>query len=100
MENDLVTVCTLLCLDYTGRKADLIGRIIDGLRNLQVIKEAAQREEDEERDDDDNNEAEDDDHEVEEDREDNEDARRFRGQDRRTGYQFAFHFKDIENAVR
>lgn len=51
-ENDLVTVCSILCLDYTGEKANLATRLINGLRDLKVIEEAAQQQEDEDNDDD------------------------------------------------
>lgn len=29
-ENDLVTICSVICLDYTEEKAQLAARIIDG----------------------------------------------------------------------
>lgn len=47
-ENDLITACTLLCLDSVGGKADLAARITNGLRDLKIIKEAARKEKDEE----------------------------------------------------
>lgn len=55
-ENDLITMCTLLCLDYAGEKADLIIRIIEGLSNLEIVKEGARREDTEEDDDNDEDE--------------------------------------------
>lgn len=100
-DNDLVTVCTLLCLDYTGTKADLITRIMDGLRDLRIIKEAARKEEDDEE------EVSGGDDEFGDDDDDSEAGNS--GQDgnperqpamRKTESQFSFHFRDIENTVR
>lgn len=98
LQNDLVTVYTLLCLDYTGEKADLASRIIDGLRDLEIIREAARKEDDEEEDDDD----EDDDFEDNNDGNETENNRQSdnigeQPPTKRADCQFAFHFRDIEN---
>lgn len=93
-ENDLVATCSLLCLDYSGEKRELANRIIDGLRDLTIIEEAAEKEADEdvvEEDEKEEPELE----EVEENRSVNrvnttESAR----------CRFSFSFRDIENVVR
>ena len=46
-EKDLAATCSLLCLDYSGEKGELANRIIEGLRDLAIIEEAAGKEEDE-----------------------------------------------------
>lgn len=95
-KNELVTVCILLCLDYTGEKTDLATRIINGLCDLEVIKEAARKEEDEEENDELEND--DDDSEAENGRQDDNNG----GQPPagKADCQFSFHFRDIENTVR
>lgn len=64
-ENNLVTACVLLCLDYSKETVELITRVIDGLWDFRIIEETAEKEEEKndnsgEFDNDDNNESKDD----------------------------------------
>lgn len=96
-ENDLVTICSVLCLDYAGEKAQLAARIINGLRDLKAIKEAARKEEDEE-DDDDDEEIEDSSNEFKDGEQSDNNERQVPAV--KVNYPFSFHYKDIENTIR
>lgn len=90
----MVATYSLLCFDYSGEKGELANRIIDGLRDLTIIEEAAEKEEDEdevEEDDEEEPELE----EVEE----NRSVNRVNTTES-TRCRFSFSFRDIENAVR
>lgn len=92
-ENDLVATCSLLCLDYSGEKRELANRIIDGLRDLTIIEEAAKKEEDEDEIE------EDDEEEPELEVEENRSVNRVNTTES-ARCRFSFSFRDIENAVR
>lgn len=98
-------MCSILCLDYTGKKAEFANRIVDELRDLRIIEEAGQKEEDEEENDDEDDELGNDGSESGNSGQGDNDGSSERGDERqisaaRVDYPFSFHYKNIENTIR
>lgn len=100
---DLVSICNILAMDYSGNKQEVISRIYSGLMNLNQLAREAERDNDEQDDDDENDES-DGAEEVQEVQEDRKTViEQIVQQPQQIVLQpqhFALSYKDVENTVR